>query len=271
MIRVLSDLHLGHSATRISEVAQLAPLLVGCEQIVFAGDIWQERKTGHALASEMLAELQQMVGDRGVFLRGNHDPHTPQGLAWLAEKKVLVTHGDAVYRDATPWSREMPEHREEVREIVERYEDSDAQSCSDRAREIALALTPIPFLKLPAPFNFFASALWPPSRPFEMIRVWRGMGEECHRFLARVAPETFVLICGHFHQTGIWEKEGRLVINTGSFMRASKPWCVDLEDDWITVRAVEKDDHLFQIGKVIGRWRLGSRGNGGAEKALQFA
>ena len=257
MIRVLSDLHLGHSATRIEEVTQLAPLLEGCEQVVFAGDVWQGRKTGHARAGEMFEELQAAVGERGVFLRGNHDPETPQGLAWLADKKVLVTHGDAVYRDATPWSREMPAHREEVREIVERFDDLDPQACSDRAREIALALTPVPFWKLPVPLNFFASALWPPSRPFEMIRVWRGMGEECHRFLARVAPKVGVLICGHFHQAGVWEKDGRLVINTGSFMRASKPWCVDLEDEWIIVRAIVKEGDFFQAGGVIGRWRLG--------------
>jgi len=257
--RVLSDLHLGHSATRIGEVAQLAPLFEGCDKIVFAGDIWQGRKTGHEHAEKMCAELQESVAGRGLFLRGNHDPHTPAGIAWLSQKKVLVTHGDAVFRDATPWSREMPSHRDEVRKIVARFSDASAQSCSDRAREIALTLTPVPFWRLPVPLNFFASALWPPSRPYEMIRVWRGMGEECHRFLRRVAPDTAVLICGHFHRAGVWEKGGRLVVNTGSYMRGSRAWCADVENEQLTVRAVEKRGDLFHPGRVIGRWSLRSR------------
>lgn len=258
MIRILSDLHLGHSASRIQVVDQLAPLFEDCDQLVFAGDVWQERKTGHPGSDLMFEKLGKMVGPRATYLRGNHDPGTQQGLAWLNGKDVLVTHGDAVFRDATPWSREMPTHREEVKKIVARYDENDVQACSDRACEIAFTLKPVPFFKLPVPFNFFASAFWPPTRPFEIFRVWAELGDECHRFLERVSPETKVLICGHFHRAGIWEKNGRLVINTGSFMRGSTPWCVDIDGDWITVREVVfiKNIWCASPGPAIGRWRI---------------
>lgn len=258
MIRIISDLHLGHSASRIQEVEKLAPLFEGCDQLIFAGDVWQERNTGCSGSDQMFEKLGELVGLRGVYLRGNHDPGTPQGLAWVKGESVLVTHGDAVYRDATPWSREMPKFREQVKQIVARYDGADAQACSDRACEIAWALVPQPFLKLPTPLNFFASAFWPPTRPFEMLRVWSGMGDECHRFLERVSPQTQVMVCGHFHRAGVWEKNGRLVINTGSYMRGSKPWCVDLDGDWVTVQEVVFLNEQWQVStdEVIGRWRM---------------
>jgi len=255
MIRILSDLHLGHASTRIQDISKLAPLFEGCEKVVFAGDVWQAKKGGHHGSFEELHELKSLVGDRGVYLRGNHDPETGHGIEWLAGRSVLVTHGDAVLDEATPWSREMPRFRDQVQEIVTRYARNDPQACSDRAKEIANTLEPRPFLNIPPPFNFFASAFWPPSRPFEMIRVWSSLGEECLRFLERVAPEAGVLVCGHFHRAGVWEKEGRLAINTGSYMQGSKPWCVDLDDDELIVREVIFKDH-WQAGEVIGRWRF---------------
>lgn len=255
MIRILSDLHLGHPASRIQEVEKLAPLFEGCEQVVFAGDVWQERKTGHQDSDLMFEKLGEMVGMRATYLRGNHDPGTPQGLAWLNGKDVLVTHGDAVYRDATPWAREMPIFREEVKKIIARYDENDPQACSDRACEIAWVLKPQPFLKLPVPLNFFVSAFWPLTRPFEIFSAWKGLGDECHRFLERVAPETKVLICGHFHHAGIWEKSGRLVINTGSFMKCSKPRCVDIDGPEVIIREIIYSQE-WKVGPVVGRWRI---------------
>ncbi|MGJ8698272.1 MAG: metallophosphoesterase [Verrucomicrobiaceae bacterium] len=256
MVRILSDLHLGHSASRVKKVGDLAPLMEGCEQVVFAGDVWQERRVVRDEAERMLGELRALAGERGVFLRGNHDPKSGEGIAWLGEGKVLVTHGDAVYRDATPWSREMPYYREEVEEIIARYDENDAQECADRAQEIALLIEPHPLPKLPVPFNFFATAMWPPSRTLEMLRVWATMGAEGLRFLERVAPEAGVLVCGHFHRVGIWEKDGRVVMNTGSFMRGSRTWCVDVEEEWVTAREVTFDGE-WRAGEVRGRWRLG--------------
>jgi len=177
-------------------------------------------------------------------------------VTWLADKSVLVTHGDAIYDDATPWSREIGRYRKEVDEIVKRYESEShlAAACADRAKEIALTLKVVPLPKLPPPFNFFATALWPPSRTFEMLRVWRGMGKEGLRFLAKSGEGAGVLVCGHFHQAGIWEKGGRLMINTGSFMKGSRPWAVDLKDGKLSARELNLAGSRYTLGEVKGRW-----------------
>ena len=261
--RILSDLHLGHSASRIEDCEMLEPLLEGVDHLILAGDVWQERIAGERVtnAGILFAQLKKMVHDRNLsveILRGNHDPGTPQGVAWCADRVVLVTHGDAVYDEATPWSREFGYYREEIRKIVDRYEPQShlAQACSDRACEIANTIQPRKLPKLPVPFNFFATALWPPSRTFEMIRAWRTMGREGLRFLKKSGEGAKVLVCGHFHRAGIWEDGEHVAINTGSFMKGSKPWLVDVEGAEVIARAIDLDEGMFVEGEVKGRFGI---------------
>ena len=241
----------------------LAPLLEGVDRLVLAGDIWQQRKMGEGVqkALRMLTELTTMIEARGIaldLLRGNHDPTGGAGVCWLANRQVLVTHGDAVYDDATPWSREIGNYRREVDAIVEKYRPVShlAEACADRAREIAMTIRVVPLPRLPPPLNFFATAFWPPSRPLEMIRVWRGMGDQGISFLKHSGEGARVLICGHFHRAGIWEKEGYLMVNTGAFMKGSQPWMVDLEDGAMIASGVRLKDGTFVPGEVKGRWLL---------------
>lgn len=259
--RVISDLHLGHSASRLVDPAMLEPLFDGVDRLILAGDIWQQRKMGEGQVEArkkfetLIANLDQQ-GIEVVLLRGNHDPDSGEGVAWVGGKSILVTHGDAVYDDATPWSREIGRYRREIDKIVKRYHAQShlAEACADRAREIALTLKVIPLPKFPPPLNFFATAFWPPSRPFEMIRVWRGMGEQGLKFLERSGEGASVLVCGHFHQAGIWEKAGRVMINTGSFMSGSTPWCVDYENGNLTASEIDLDRDQFRVGAIKGRW-----------------
>jgi len=261
--RILSDLHLGHGASRLTDPKMLMPLFEEVDHLVLAGDVWQQRKLGPGReeARQMYEALLRLAEERWVtveVLRGNHDPEGGGGVAWLADKAVLVTHGDAVYDDATPWSREIGRYREEVHAIIQKYDSQShlAVACADRAKEIALTIKVVPLPKLPPPLNFFATALWPPSRTFEMIRVWRGMGKRGLRFLEESGEGAKVLVCGHFHQAGIWEKEGSLMINTGSFMKGSRPWAVDLNENKLTARELKLIDGFYTLGEVKGRWLL---------------
>ncbi len=261
--RIISDLHLGHSASRLKSVEMLVPILDEVDRLILAGDVWQQRKfgTGQENAERLFDDLLSLAKKRGVVvevLRGNHDPDSGKGAAWLADRAVLVTHGDAVYDDATPWSREIGNYREEIDTIIQKYDPKSnrAEACSDRAREIALTLKVIPLPKLPSPFDFFVTALWPPSRSIEMLRVWRGMGKEGLRFLDRAGEGACVLVCGHFHQAGIWEADGKVMINTGAFMQGSRPWAVDVNGDKLTARELVVFDGTFKLGSVKGRWIL---------------
>jgi len=261
--RILSDLHLGHSSSRIEDCRMLEPLLEGVDHLILAGDIWQERMAGERSenAGALFAQLKKLIRDRRIsveILRGNHDPSTPQGVAWCADRAVLVTHGDAVYDDATPWSREIGAYREQVQEVIDRYKPQShlAQACSDRALEISNTIKARKLPKLPVPLNFFATALWPPSRTFEMIRVWRTMGKEGLRFLKHSGEGARILVCGHFHRAGIWEDDGYVVMNTGAFMKGSKPWAVDVEEGTVLARSVRLESGFFQVGGIKGRFQI---------------
>lgn len=241
----------------------LESLLEGVNHLVLAGDVWQQRKKDSARERglRLFRGLEERVKKKGIsweILRGNHDPDEGKGVAWLADRAVLVTHGDAVYDHATPWSRELGRYRKEVDAIVRKYaaQTASAEACSERAREIAHVLQLVPLPKLPPPLNFFATALWPPSRSFEILRVWGGMGKTGLKFLERAGEGARVLVCGHFHRAGIWEGNGRLMVNTGSFMRGSRPWAVDLVEEELTARELVQSGGDYVLGAVKGRWHL---------------
>lgn len=241
----------------------LEPLWEGVDRVVLAGDVWQQwkRGPGRARAEQLARDLREQIESRGIVLVslwGNHDPEGGQGVARLAEGAVLVTHGDAVYDSATPWSRQLSRYRREVEEIIGRYRSrvSSAEACAERAREIARTIRAVPLPKLPPPFNFFATAFWPPARLFGILQVWHGMGGAGLDFLERSGGGARVLVCGHFHRAGIWEGGGKLMLNTGSFMRGSQVWAVDLKDGKITARALNLRDERFHPGEVKGRWFL---------------
>ena len=74
--RILADLHLGHSASRIEDCEMLEPLLEGVDYLILAGDVWQERIAGERVtnAGILFAQLKKMVHDRNLsveILRGN--------------------------------------------------------------------------------------------------------------------------------------------------------------------------------------------------------
>ena len=109
-VRILSDLHLGHTVSRIEKTSALRPLIAGAGTVVFNGDVWQElAEPFKERSATMLAELRDICAEENaeaVFLPGNHDPGWP-GCGWveLAGGRIIVTHGDALWFDGSPWKR----------------------------------------------------------------------------------------------------------------------------------------------------------------------
>lgn len=254
---------MGHAASRLTDVEMLTPLLKEVDHLILAGDVYQQRFRDERgdYAAGMMKDLLDLTTEKNIRLtvvRGNHDPEGGVGVAWLQKKQILVTHGDAIYDDATPWSREILSHRGRVNEIVEEYRPRahSAAACAERAQHIAQMFEPLPLPRLPVPLNFFATALWPPHRPLEMFRVWRGLGHQGLRFLAHSGEGAKVLICGHFHHAGAWSRNGRLILNTGSFMKGSRTWAVDVSGPKITARLVTQSRDSFRPAEVQGRWLI---------------
>lgn len=263
--RILSDIHLGHVASRVRLGSGLRPLFEGCERVVFNGDTWQERwKAGREAGRRELESVKDVLADlgvEGVFLPGNHDPDTggQEGFLKLGTQgQILVTHGDGIFPEASPFSREMWSHGNAVRKLIAENPEGDRDLVARlrRARAIAFLLKPKALPRLPVPLNFFATALWPPSRPFQILRAWCELGPAGFQFLETFAPECRVLLCGHFHRSGIWEKNGRLVINTGAFVRGCRPQIAEICGDELRVRKVRELNGVFYPGDHVGVWKV---------------
>ena len=258
---ILSDLHLGHRASRIKSPEQLAPLLRDMGTVIFNGDTAEMRHTkdrplGRKLAAE-LARTCHSLGVKAIFVNGNHDPTISEvNHLDLEEGSVLVTHGDILFLGVAPWSREAKEYLEAHLEILgdlgpESFADFEERLLAAKRTALRLQMVekPTPQGKVPV-LALFARQLWPPTRPFMILRAWwetPGLAAN----LARVfRPCARFVIIGHTHWPGIWKKTPRVIINGGSFIPEFGALAVVLHNGTLEVRRVESTNGEFVLGRV---------------------
>jgi len=262
-VRILSDLHLGHKVSRIERVSALRPLVAGMGTVVFNGDTWQELAQQYCgRSAAMLAELRELCAEEGaaaVFLSGNHDPGWP-GPGWLelGGGRVIVTHGDALMYDGSPWKREILGGRQRVAELWEKFPaaDHDVEERLRLAREIARTLKSVEYPKERGFIHRAWDAALPPQRAVKMIHAWCMQGAMGARFLERYFPRAEVLVIGHFHHLGCWIHNGRLVINTGSFASPGRTHCVTWHDGWLSRSEIDETPDCCRPGRILGVWRF---------------
>lgn len=262
-VRILSDFHLGHRVSRIERAEHLRPLIAGAGTVLFNGDTWQElAQPFRERSSAMLGELTALCREEGaepVFLSGNHDPGWP-GTGWveLAEGRILVTHGDAMFFDGSPWSREAIAKQELIRDLWREHHAAacDAGERLRLAREIARNLVPRVYPKGRKLWQRIWEAAHPPQRALRMLQSWLGQADAAARFAERYFPKAEVLVIGHFHRPGIWHRRGRLVINTGAFLPPSKAWWAEWNDGWLSCGKVDERERPYALGAAFARWRL---------------
>jgi predicted phosphodiesterase len=261
-VRILSDLHLGHAASRISDAERLRPLIAGAGTVIFNGDTWQElAKARLPRTVDLLEGLRRLCRDEGVeavFLSGNHDPGWP-GRGWieLAEGRIVITHGDAVLWSGSPWSREAFEREAEVRRLWEEHRDAgdDAGERLVLAREIARALKAASYPKGRSLVGRAIDAVNPPRRAWEILSAWVGHPRATARFARRYFPAAEIVIAGHFHWPGVWRREDRVVINTGAFVRPHPAWWVEWDRGWLRCGRVVGEGS-WQMAEAAAVWRL---------------
>ncbi len=258
-IRIFSDLHLGHKASRIADVETLRPLFQGAGTVVFNGDTWEEfAEPWRERSLAMLEELKRILQDEGcdtVFLRGNHDPSW-EGRGWLelGDGKIVVTHGDALLRGSSPWKHEILSDPEAVEEVWKKFPNArtDVESRLAVAREIARRL---PSLRYPEKQSLTAriiDAAFPPRRALAMLKAWVGQWTQGAEFCECYFPEAKILVIGHFHCSGLRTIRGKTIINLGSFVvPGSAGWA-----EWNGESLVFGDVHESQHGcsMVPAKW-----------------
>ena len=262
-VRVFSDLHLGHKVSRIGQVSALRPLIAGAGTVVFNGDTWQElARPFYDRSKEMLAELKSLCREEGaktVFLAGNHDPGWP-GPGWvaLAEGKIVITHGDAVLFDGSPWKREILVAGRRVLELWDEHPgaEQDAGQRMRLAREIARELCSVEY---PLGRTFLQrtwDAIRPPRRALKMIEAWRTQGTASARFCERYFPDAEILLIGHFHRVGCWVINGRRILNTGSFTTPGRAQWAEWADGCLSHGWIDETPESCHKGETLDVWRL---------------
>ena len=265
-IRILSDLHLAHPGSRISDPQQIAPLLDGVGAVVFNGDTIEERmKRFSALGSQHLETLRTMCKERDLdvhLIRGNHAPYTPPlGSLDLCGGQVFVTHGDVIYPDVSPWSRSVASARAALEQIEKDYPPDyrdDLEQSLEVSRRVTMEMQvcrPSKRAGLAGKLKTVLSQAWPPTRPLTILKVWTGAARAAET-LSRYRPEAKVFLVGHTHRTFIHRRAGRVFVNTGAFLPMSSAWAVDILDAQVQVREIRERAGEFVLGKVIGEVEL---------------
>jgi predicted phosphodiesterase len=263
-VRILSDFHLGHKVSRIRQVSALRPLIAGAGTVIFNGDTWQELDAPFRQRSrEMLEELQWLCAEEAVdavFLPGNHDPSWPgQGWIELANGRIVISHGDSLLFDGSPWKREILRNREKILAMWQQFPEAaeDPVQRHELARLIARELSSTEHSAGRHLIQRAWDAAFPPTRALHMLASWIGQGFHGSTFLERYFPSAEVLVMGHFHQRGCWQHRGKLIINTGTFMEPGRAQWVEWSKGQLSRGHIIEDSQNCQLGEAIDLWRIG--------------
>ena len=262
-IRILSDLHLGHKVSRVECVSALRPLISGARTVIFNGDTWQEiARPFRERADVMLRELRKLCADEGaepIFLPGNHDPGWDSpGYVELAGGRIVVTHGDALWHDGSPWKREILVAGKRVAELWDEHPDAgwNINARLKLARKIAEELCSIEYPLGRHILQRMWDAVVPPKRAFKMIEAWYTQGSAGAKFCEDYFPNAEMLVIGHFHHQGCWFENGRTVINTGSFLDPGRAHWIEWQDGWLIRGEIDESPELCTMGRRLDTWRF---------------
>jgi UDP-2,3-diacylglucosamine pyrophosphatase LpxH len=257
-ITIISDLHVGHPASFIKDPEQLAPLFRDAAAVVFNGDsveqLWLiNRDKAHQQAEE-IGKVCVDQGARPVFLNGNHDPViSSASLLDLADGNILVTHGDVLFHEVAPWSREGQIIADAHNQVLQELDEQGQSDLTERLVAIKRASLALEMHEPKRPGGRLAGLRtairegFPPWRAFRIIYFWMKTPGLARELAYRYRPKARFVIIGHTHYAGVWDNGQRVVINTGSFLPFSGRYIVRLESNRIEVRKIDVQGGKFHI------------------------
>jgi predicted phosphodiesterase len=261
-IRILSDLHFGHPASIIEQPSQLVPLFRDAKTVIFNGDTVELRYLrGRRIGmrnSVLMRETCEAAGARPVFINGNHDPIISELChVDLVDGAVLVTHGDLLFHDISPWSHEAEIIAEaHSRELASLDEDAflDFEKRLKASKRAALSIE----LRRSRLRRDNLSAIrtilrecWPPWRPFQIFHSWSVTPARAEALARVFRPRARFILIGHTHFSGCWRRGPRMIVNTGSFLPLSGRMAVDIQGESLTVRPIIQEGGLFKAGAPL--------------------
>ena len=266
-IRIVSDIHLGHPASLVGDPSELGPLIEGISTFVFNGDTVEHRfRKDQEQARKYLEAMKSFCAGLGatpVFVNGNHDPDiSPHNHLDLAGGAVLVTHGDMLFHDISPWSIEAEvmkaAHQKALEEIEDQaFDDFEKRLHASKRASLALELheSTIPRGRM-ARYATYLREAWPPWRPFQIFHYWSKVPARAVALARVFRPRARFILIGHSHFGGVWKRDMRIIINTGSFLPIAGRTLVDLENGRLFVRKIERRRGQFRAGKTVAAFDI---------------
>jgi predicted phosphodiesterase len=96
----------------------------------------------------------------------------------------------------------------------------------------------------------------PPKRALRMIEGWLGRANAAARFCDLYFPQAEALVFGHFHRHGLWRRDGRLLVDTGSFMNPGRAHWVEWNGGLLTRGEIDETPESCALGRRLDVWRF---------------
>lgn len=268
LIRILSDVHYGDRASRVTRLEQLRPLCDGVSRLVLNGDTLDTRPgPAPAYTAECRAEVSEFFPRQApetTFLTGNHDADfSPHHHLDLAGGKVFAIHGDIFFDDIVPWSQDAPLISRRIAEELRHLPSELHHELDHRLAVLRRVAATIPQRHqseqnlLRYALHFVVDTVWPPLRMVRVLQAWRRTPGRAAALAERHRPAARFILSGHTHRPGIWPMiTGLTVINTGSFCPPLGGYVVDIVGDKVTVRRVDVRGGEFHPGDRIATFPL---------------
>jgi predicted phosphodiesterase len=266
-IRIISDLHLGHSASLLREIAQIEPLFRGVRTVIFNGDTIEMRsERNRERAASILREVQTFCAEqsaRTCFINGNHDPIiSTVNHVELDAGNLLVTHGDVLFHESKSASTRHGSRRGARLRLLRQLDQGERATLEQILSTNKRGTHALPTEHVTIPngawgqFTTFMRQTWPPHRLVHMVSSWKDNPVHAVDLLRIYRPTARCMIIGHTHFPGIWQQHGCHVINTGSYLPVLGRLAVDYANHGITVRKVVMRRGKFHLGRQIARFPL---------------
>jgi predicted phosphodiesterase len=268
LIRIVSDVHYADRASRVRSLGQLSPLLEGATSFVFNGDTLDTRPNRQAQRTEEVQrQLLEFFGRSGTpvtFLTGNHDPEISRLHAVeFAGGQVLVTHGDVLFDNIVPWSKDAAAIRQKIIVALALMPEETSGRLEGRLSAFRSVAATIPQLHqsekdpLRYAIRLAGDTVWPPLRALSILRAWRETPGRAAAFARRHRPTARFIVIGHTHKPGVWKTaSGIVVVNTGSFCRPFGAMAAEISADRLRVRRVEFRRGAFHPGSKVAEFPL---------------
>lgn len=260
-IVILSDLHIAHPFSMVRTPDAITGLLPESGTVIFNGDSVEMRSTldrdSGAANRDRLLELCEARGCRALFLTGNHDPLVSElHHVDLCSGQVLVTHGDILFHDCSPWSHEGPKIGAEHTRLLSKLDDSARRDLSTRLHTAKLAARVMEHhykarQSLVSVARNILMEVIPPWRPLRILKFWGQAPALGAAFVREFRPNARFLIVGHLHHAGVWKLGDVTVINTGCYFPLVGRRMVRIADGRLEVLAIRGPIGGWRPGRVL--------------------